>query len=166
MGKTYCSWLLGNDHNNIIIISPTSNLAISNLVNLHKYSKNTFNPILISMDRIRDIKNIIDIIKNKNIFLVTYDSVDILMKIYKKINNKILFVDEYHNLSISNLEDKKNCINKLICNNDNKIFFYQLLLYQQLNTMLYLVNKYINILGMMPLKINLFVILKLFCLQI
>ena len=58
MGKTYCSWLLGKDYNNIIIIYPIRNLADSNLVKLYNYSEQNYNPILISMDRSRDINYI------------------------------------------------------------------------------------------------------------
>ena len=67
MGNTYCSWLLGKDYNNIIIISPTINLADSNLVKLYNYSEENYNPILISMDGSRDINYIKNILKDKNI---------------------------------------------------------------------------------------------------
>lgn len=123
MGKTYCSWLIGKDFNNIIIIAPSRSLAESNLVQLYNYSENNYNPILISMDGTRDLKYIYDIIKKKNIFSVTYDSVDILNDIIKELDNKIIFVDEYHNLSFNNLENKKDNIYKLITTLKTKIIF-------------------------------------------
>ena len=122
MGKTFCAWLLGKDYNNIIIISPTRNLADSNLVKLYNYSEQNYNPILISMDGSRDIKYIKNILKDKNIISSTYDSVDILNKIIKKIDNYIIFIDEFHNLSDSNLNNSKDNINKLITKT-NKIYF-------------------------------------------
>lgn len=122
MGKTYCSWLIGKDYNNIIIISPTRNLSDTNLVQLYNYSPNTHNPILISMDGSRNYKDIKLLLKEKNIISSTYDSVDILNKIIKKITNYIIFVDEFHNLSQSNLENKNDQINKLLRLNKKIIF--------------------------------------------
>lgn len=122
MGKTYCSWLLGKDYDNIIIISPTRNLADSNLVQIYNYSENTYNPILISMDGSRDFQNITNILKEKNIISSTYDSVDILNKVIKKLDNYIIFVDEYHNLSLNNLENKEDEINKLLTSSKKIIF--------------------------------------------
>jgi superfamily II DNA or RNA helicase len=122
MGKTYCSWLIGKDYDNIIIISPTRNLTDTNLVQLYKYSENTYNPILISMDGSRKYKEIKKILKEKNIISSTYDSVDVLNKITKKIKNYIIFVDEFHNLSKNNLENELDEINKLLVNNNRIIF--------------------------------------------
>jgi len=122
MGKTYCSWLIGKDYNNIIILSPTRNLADTNLVQLYSYAKNAYNPILISMDGCRDIKNIKKLLKEKNIISSTYDSVDVLNKVIKKLKNYVVFIDEFHNLSQSNLENNDNEINKLLVSN-NKIIF-------------------------------------------
>jgi superfamily II DNA or RNA helicase len=81
MGKTYCSWLIGKDFTNIIIISPTRCLADTNLISLYKYSSNNYNPILISMDGTRDVTEINSLLKESNVISSTYDSVDILNKI-------------------------------------------------------------------------------------
>jgi predicted helicase len=122
MGKTFCSWLIGKDYNNIIIISPTRNLSDSNLVQLYNYSNNNYNPILISMDGSRNYKDIKSLLKNKNIISSTYDSVDVLNKIIKKLENYIIFIDEFHNLSANNLENSNNEINKLLTLNKKIIF--------------------------------------------
>lgn len=123
MGKTLCSWLLGKDYDNIIIISPTRNLADTNLIQLYGYSDNKYNPILISMDGSRDEKEIINLLKDKNIISSTYDSVDILNKIITKIKNYIIFVDEFHNLSSNNLTNKNDQIYNMFSNKLNKILF-------------------------------------------
>ena len=138
MGKTYCSWLIGKDYDNIIIISPTRNLSDNNLIQLYNYSKNTYNPILISMDGNRDYKNIKQLLKNKNILSSTYDSVDILNKVIKKLDNYIIFIDEFHNLSTNNLENENDVINKLL-NRNNKIIF--------MSATPFLDSKYNNIFG-------------------
>lgn len=122
MGKTFCSWLIGKEYDNIIMISPTRNLADGNLVQLHNYSENTYNPILISMDGCRDYKIIKELLKEKNIISCTYDSVDVLNKIIKYVDNYIVFIDEFHNLSQTHLEKKSNQMNKLLLGN-NKIMF-------------------------------------------
>ena len=122
MGKTYTSWLIGKDYSNIIILSPTRCLAESNLVNMYKYSSNSYNPILISMDGSRDVKHICEIMKDKNIFSVTYDSCDIFIDIIAKLSNYILIVDEFHNLSYTNLNKPKDSINKLLNNKCKTIY--------------------------------------------
>ena len=114
LGKTYSSWMIGKDYKNIIIISPTRNLADSNLVQLYNYSSKTYNPILISMDGSRNCAEITKMLKDKNIISATYDSVDVLNKIIKHINNYIIIVDEFHNLSKNNLENTNDPINKLL----------------------------------------------------
>lgn len=122
MGKTFTSWLIGKDFNNIIIISPTRNLADSNLIQLTYYSNSTYNPILISMDGTRNIDLINSSIKDKNIISSTFDSVDILNMIIGSLNNFIIFVDEFHNLTNSNLSNPTNEIFKLL-NSNYKIIF-------------------------------------------
>jgi len=123
MGKTYCSWLIGKDYNNIIIISPTRNLAETNLVQMYNYSQNTYNPILISMDGTRNYNEIKLLLKEKNIISSTYDSVDILNKILLKLKKNAIFIDEFHNLSKANLNNNENEIYKLMIDDNNKILF-------------------------------------------
>ena len=60
---------------------------------------------------------------DKNLFSVTYDSVDILVNIIDKLDNKIIIIDEYHNLSDNNLNNIDDNINKLLENKNNKILF-------------------------------------------
>lgn len=114
MGKTYCSWLIGRDFSNIIIISPTRCLADTNLVSLYKYSSNTYNPILISMDGTRNVTEITGLLKEFNIISSTYDSVDVLNQIIPQLNNYVIFVDEFHNLTKNKLSDSNNAISQLL----------------------------------------------------
>jgi superfamily II DNA or RNA helicase/phage anti-repressor protein len=114
MGKTYCSWLIGKDFANIIIISPKRCLADTNLVSLYKYSANSYNPILISMDGTRNVTEITGLLKESNIISSTYDSVDVLNQIIPKLTNYVIFIDEYHNLSSSNLTNLNDSINLLL----------------------------------------------------
>ena len=123
MGKTFTSFLIGKEYDNIIYISPLRFLAKQILDQVYKYSNKSYNPILISSDGIRNINCIEQILMNKNLLSITYDSVDILIKIIDKLDNKIIIIDEFHNLSESNLNNKNDNINKILENKNNKILF-------------------------------------------
>jgi len=123
MGKTFTSYLIAKSYNNIILISPTRTLAEELLYNMdtyllkfgtNEYLVKQYNPILISMDGSRDPLYIKSIIKEKNIISVTYNSVDILNKIIDILEHPYIIVDEYHNLSQSNLIDPENEFNKIL----------------------------------------------------
>ena len=123
-GKSYSAWLIGKDFNNIIIISPTRSLTENTLTNFYNYSNHSYNPILISMDGYRKPSDILNLLKNNNIISVTYDSVDILNNIITNIKNRIIIVDEFHNLSNNNLTNKNDHIYKLLCEyKHDKIIF-------------------------------------------
>ena len=120
MGKTFTSYMIAKEYDNIILISPLRFLAKQLLEQVYEYSNKSYNPILLSVDGERKIDNII--LENKNIISSTYDSVDILIKILDKINNKIIIIDEFHNLSENNLININDNFNKILKSN-NKILF-------------------------------------------
>jgi superfamily II DNA or RNA helicase len=123
MGKTYTSFLIAKEYDNIIYISPLRFLAKQILDQVYNYSNKLYNPILISSDGIRNINCIEQILMNKNLLSITYDSVDILIKIIDKLDNKIIIIDEFHNLSDNNLNNKNDNMNKILENKNNKILF-------------------------------------------
>ena len=123
MGKTFTSYLIAKEYNNIIYIAPLRVLAKQILDQVYDYSNNSYNPILISCDGVRNIDCIEQILMNKNLFSVTYDSVDILINIIDKLDNKIIIIDEFHNLSENNLNNKNDNMNKILENKNNKILF-------------------------------------------
>jgi superfamily II DNA or RNA helicase len=114
MGKTYTSYLIARNYNNIILISPNRSLADEILNNMYLYLEEKYNPILISMDGSRDPIYINTILKEKNIISVTYNSVDILNQVITNLINPFIIIDEYHNLSESNLLDTNNEFNKIL----------------------------------------------------
>ncbi len=126
MGKTYISYLISKKYDNVIIISPLRALAIEQLTKISNYYYNEYyndiNPILISMDGSRDINEILKIIKDKNIVSVTYDSVDILNLLLPLLTNVFIVIDEYHNLSLNNLTNNDDEINKILMS-DKKILY-------------------------------------------
>jgi len=123
MGKTFTSYLIAKEYNNIIYIAPLRVLAKQILDQVYDYSNKSYNPILISSDGIRNINCIEQILMDKNLFSVTYDSVDILINIIDKLDNKIIIIDEFHNLSDNNLNNKNDNMNKILENKNNKILF-------------------------------------------
>ena len=123
MGKTFTSYLIAKEYNNIIYIAPLRVLAKQILDQVYDYSNNSYNPILISSDGIRNINCIEQILMDKNLFSVTYDSVDILINIIDKLDNKIIIIDEFHNLSDNNINNVNDNMNKILENKNNKILF-------------------------------------------
>jgi superfamily II DNA or RNA helicase len=87
MGKTFTSYLIAKEYNNIIYIAPLRFLAKQILDQVYDYSNKSYNPILISSDGVRNINCIEQILMDKNLFSVTYDSVDVLLKIIIQIFN-------------------------------------------------------------------------------
>ena len=87
MGKTFTSYLIAKEYNNIIYIAPLRVLAKQILDQVYDYSNKSYNPILISSDGVRNINCIEQILMNKNLFSVTYDSVDVLINIIDKLDN-------------------------------------------------------------------------------
>ena len=83
-------------------MAPTRSLTEELLTNMDFYYENKLNPILISMDGLRDVNIITSILKEKNIIASTYDSVDILIQLLDKLKNMFIIIDEYHNLSNNN----------------------------------------------------------------
>lgn len=120
MGKTYTAFMIGKEYDNIIIISPLRFLAKQSLDQMYEYSDKSYNPILLSIDGERNINNII--LENQNIISSTYDSVDILLEILNKIDNKIVIVDEFHNLSANNLLNENDNFNKILRSNIKILF--------------------------------------------
>jgi len=55
MGKTFTSYLIAKEYNNIIYIAPLRFLAKQILDQVYDYSNNSYNPILISSDGVHSI---------------------------------------------------------------------------------------------------------------
>jgi superfamily II DNA or RNA helicase/phage anti-repressor protein len=122
MGKTYIASLLAKDYDNIIILSPLRCLAQQTLEQFKNYMGYDYEPILVSIDGTRDMKKINSYIKNKNIFSSTYCSVDIIYKIITNLKNVFIIIDEFHNLSDNEINNKEKIMNKILYYDCNKIF--------------------------------------------
>lgn len=130
MGKTLTSVMIGKEHDNIIIISPLLAYAQQNLERFDsELNIEDYKTIKVNSEGTRDEIEILDkLSKNKkNILSFTYKSVDILIKILNKINNYIVILDEFHNLSKNDIFYKDNSVeNTSLCKllySDSKILF-------------------------------------------
>ena len=123
-GKTYTSYLISNNYEQVILISPLIEFAHQNLNKFIEYGYNPLNTLLVNSDGYRDIDYIKSFIKNNTKFLIssTYHSIDIISQCLDCFNNPLFIVDEFHNITKENLINKDNCFNKLLKSN-HKILF-------------------------------------------
>jgi hypothetical protein len=116
MGKTLIACMIASNYDNIIILSPLRNYAVQLLEKFKEYFEDKYNYLLVSMDGERSI----NINHQKNIISSTFCSVSLLLNL--KLDNTIIIVDEFHNLSINQVNDINNDMNKLICCYDKRLF--------------------------------------------
>ena len=124
-GKTFVSFLLSLDYKNIIILTPlisTTEQMFTHYKNYYSYYKD-INYVLINCNAERNINNI-KFNENKNIIASTYDSSDIIIKLLSKvkIDDTLIIIDEFHNLSQDMITNKKNNMNKILIS-EYKIVF-------------------------------------------
>lgn len=121
MGKTYISYLLSKNNNNIIVFTPTKELAIQSLEfyasHLPDYKK-----ILISCDGCRNIDILKSKITSNNIIVSTFKSCDIVNKMLQFLSNIYIVIDEYHNLSQNDFDRESSDMYKLL-HSDHTILF-------------------------------------------
>ena len=123
MGKTYVSAKLAQKYDNIIILSPLRYLAYQNLESFKNILGKLYEPILISLDGKRNINEIKNYIKDKNIISSTYDSTDITYQLIELLKGSIfVIIDEFHNLSDNNINNNDDNLKKIIKSNNNKLF--------------------------------------------
>ena len=119
-GKTYITYLCSTLYKKIIILSPLKEFAKQNLNRFIEYGYNK-NTLLVDSDGERDIDNINKFINNES-FLIssTFCSVDVISKL--QLDNVLIIIDEFHNLSKNNVTDENNDFYKLL-NSDYNILF-------------------------------------------
>lgn len=116
-GKTFTVSMVANNYKNVIVVSPLCKLTSDLLNMMSNFLGINYKKILISSEGTRNIAKLESTLGYKNIIGCTYDSVDVLNEIYDKLNNTIIIIDEYHNLSQKNLQNKNNHLYKLLCKN-------------------------------------------------
>jgi superfamily II DNA or RNA helicase len=119
-GKTYTSYLISENYNQIIIISPLKQFAKQNLDRYIEYGYPN-KTLLVDSDGERDVDEIKKFIKSNPQFLIsaTFCSVDVIEKCLELFDHSLLIiVDEFHNLSKSNVTDENDDFNKILSNQD------------------------------------------------
>jgi superfamily II DNA or RNA helicase len=122
-GKTYISSLISIDYKQIVILSPLREFANQNLKRFIEYGYNKKDTLLVDSDGDRDIDSIKNFIsKDKFVISCTYKSMDLIAECLDLFNDVLFIVDEFHNLSKSNILDETNNIYKLLISS-HKILF-------------------------------------------
>lgn len=119
MGKTYISLILAKLYDNIIFFAPTKELSLQTFEFFSKLLDD-YKCNLISGDGDRNLEKIK--ISNKNLFVSTFKSCDIISVLIKKLNDPFIIIDEYHNLSENDVYNNKFPFYGLL-NSNYKILF-------------------------------------------
>ncbi len=123
-GKTYTSYMIAEDYNHIIMLSPLREFASQNLKRFIEYGYDKNKTMLVDTDGVRDIESIKNMIKDKETLLIscTYNSMDLISKCLDLFKNTLFIIDEFHNLSKANISDNENHIFKLLMS-EHRILF-------------------------------------------
>ena len=121
-GKTYTVSMVAKNYSNVVVLLPLIKLTADVLDNTSMFIGNSYKKILISSNGLRDVNEIRKKLKKKNVIGCTYDSTDVLIKFIGELKNLLIVIDEFHNLSDNNLNDKKKAMYKIL-NGENKIIF-------------------------------------------
>lgn len=118
LGKTFTASAIVKGYDTVILLAPLKKLTADLLKNMGIFLGEEYGKVLLSSDKngLRDIENVKNKLSEnvKNIIGSTYDSVDILVQLINELKNPIIIVDEFHNLSESNLTNKKDNIYKIL----------------------------------------------------
>ena len=117
-GKTITAYSFSKKYNQIIFISPLIQFSKQNLIRFLEYGLE-HNYLLVNSDGERDTKYIKKFIKQNEKFIIslTFNSIDVIINLLKYTVDPIIIIDEFHNLSKSNIFD----------NSDNNDLLYKLL---------------------------------------
>ena len=124
-GKTFTSFLISENYNIVIIISPLKQHTEQNILNFKKYNKKEeIKSIIVDSEGTRNINYILEKIKKHTNIIIgsTYKSCDIIIEIIKKYKNAFIIIDEFHNLSYNNIFSIDDNINMIIKSENKKLF--------------------------------------------
>ena len=124
-GKTFTSYLISENYKQIIIISPLKQFAKQNLDRYIEYGYIN-QTLLVDSDGERNIDEIKKFINSNSQFLIsaTFCSVDVIEKCLELFdqNNTLIIVDEFHNLSKTNVTDENDNFNMILSSNHRILF--------------------------------------------
>jgi superfamily II DNA or RNA helicase len=122
-GKTYTSYLISQNYKQIIIISPLKQFTQQNLEKYLEYGY-SYNTKLIDSDGDRDIDSVKEFINNNNKFLLssTFYSIDVIYQCLELFDNPLFIIDEFHNLTKTNMSNENDEFYKIL-NSNHRILF-------------------------------------------
>jgi superfamily II DNA or RNA helicase/phage anti-repressor protein len=121
-GKTYVSYLLSANYKNIILLSPLISTAEQLYQFYTNYYSNTDSCNITIFNCMRKNKQIC--LDKQNVIISTYDSVNLIYDEVSKLTHKIIIIDEYHNLSNSNLTNCNDSMYKLLLNLEDSTYLF------------------------------------------
>jgi len=126
LGKTLISMMIAVEYKQIIILSPLKQYVVQNLDRYKSELKfNEYKSLIIDSDETRDLEFISEFIDKSDKFIlsVCYKSTDILNQVLDKLNDYIIIIDEFHNITQNDILGlKENSMNKILTS-DSKILF-------------------------------------------
>ncbi len=131
-GKTYVSYLISQDYQNVIILSPLKQFAKQNIDWFVEYGYPISQSMLVDSDGCRDIETIrkfitCDSTRAGFLLSATYDSADVISALLADIDpstaRTLIIVDEFHNLSESNICEETDYMNRIITSTGFKKLF-------------------------------------------
>jgi superfamily II DNA or RNA helicase/phage anti-repressor protein len=121
-GKLYVAGTLAKKYKNVIIFSPLRMLAAQALVRLKCIMGSDYEYILVSSDGLRDTTKIKQLLGKKNVLSATYDSADVILKLMNSLSNIYIIIDEFHNLSNTNLYIISNPMCKILKKDNDRLY--------------------------------------------
>lgn len=121
-GKTCVAYMIAGSFKHVVILSPLREFASQNMRKFCEYGYDSSKSLLVDADGIRDIDSIKDFIRGNQSCLIscTYKSMDLVSQCLDLFSDALFIIDEFHNLSRSNISDDENDIFKLLMS-DHKI---------------------------------------------
>ena len=124
MGKTLISMKISLNYDTVIILSPLKQYCIQNMERFKsEFKYKDYESLIIDSDGTRNVNQILKFLKSnkKNILSVCFKSCDILYEILGKLNNFIIIIDEFHNISKNDIFYDSE-MHKILCSNSKILF--------------------------------------------
>ena len=122
-GKTFTSFMISNRYKQIILLSPLKQSAKQNM---DKYIEMGYphNALLVDSDGERDFEQIKTFVENNENFLIsaTFCSIDVIYKTLEFMNQPLIIVDEFHNISKNNVTNEDDDFYKVLYSEHKMIF--------------------------------------------
>ena len=123
-GKTFTSFMISNRYKQIILLSPLKQSAKQNMDKYIEMGYPCNNALLVDSDGERDPEQIKNFVENNENFLIsaTFCSIDIIYKTLEFMNQPLIIVDEFHNISKNNVTKEDDDFYKVL-NSEHKMIF-------------------------------------------